>query len=491
MNIKRAFAIFLIYLPLKVFSQWVTPYMTGQGAGYSVGDSHNTFDGYIIADSLVTFGLQALGSFPNTGYEYYQDSYGSDNGGFGNSRIIYQWSGQPTNNRKAQNYRRYSHGYIVNKWSGSLSDSIRYIRNFDGSLVRVDSGQRKLIPTTQLVDTTNSFLTASDSSDLYLIDWFNGDTLQSFLSDSIASQYSGGLSPSGWRIAEYHNDGEYIYLRVAESQMAFTYGFDILKLNIESGRLEDYHTFREFNPCFSSSQGFSIIVEDSIFDSNNQYYSFKSVYDRQWNKIRSLSYVADKFYGSITVSSPIYFSDSIIIFSTLLSDYRVPQNNRVIGSHIRVFDNINGVWLGDSRFQGAVGGDNFDIKKILAVRGGYIYLVTQKEAGSSDLDLLVCLPFDLKYDNSLFLRSLGELEEQNSRLLEIFPNPVSEFLNLNYGATFDEIRLYNQAGGLISVKPYSKENRYSTKFLPPGIYYLSLMSGDSALARRKFLKIDK
>lgn len=491
MNINRAFAIFLVYLPLKVFSQWVYPYTTGQGAGFSASNSNNTFDGYIVADSLVTFGLQGLGSFPNTGYEYYQDSYGRDNGSFGNSRIIYQWSGQPTNNRKAQTYRRYPHGYIVNKWSGSLSDSIRYIRNFDGSLVRVDNGQRKLILTTQLIDTTNSFLSASDSSDLYLIDWFNGDTLQSFLLDSIASQYNGGLNPSGWRIAEYHNDGEYIYLRVSESQMAFTYGYDILKLNIESGRLEDYHTFREFNPCFSSSQGFSIIVEDSIFDVNNQYYSFKSVYDRQWNKTSSLSYVADKFYGSPTGSTPIYFSDSIIIFSTAISDSRVPQNNRVIGSHVRVFDNINGVWLGNSRFQGQDGGDNFDIRKILAVRGGYIYLVTQAEAGSSDLNLLACLPLDLKYDNPLFQRSLGEPEEGNSGLLEIFPNPVSEFLNLNYGATFDEIRFYNQAGRLISIKPYSEGNRYSTEFLIPGIYYLSIMSEDSTLATRKFLKIDK
>jgi hypothetical protein len=101
------------------------------------------------------------------------------------------------------------------------------------------------------------------------------------------------------------------------------------------------------------------------------------------------------------------------------------------------------------------------------------------------------LPLDLKYDDPLFQRSLGELEEQSSGLLEIFPNPVSEFLKLNYGATFDEIRFYNQAGGLISVKPYSEDRRYSTEFLTPGIYYLSIIAGESTIDRKRFLKIDQ
>jgi len=74
--------------------------------------------------------------------------------------------------------------------------------------------------------------------------------------------------------------------------------------------------------------------------------------------------------------------------------------------------------------------------------------------------------------------------------LEIFPNPVSEFLNLNYGAKFDEIRFYNQSGKLLKVSPYSEANRYSTEFLTPGVYHLSLFFRDSTIATEKFLKMD-
>jgi hypothetical protein len=491
MNIKRAFAIFLVYLPLKVFSQWAFPYMTGQGAGYSLGDNHDSFDGYLIGDSLYTFGFQGIGIFPNTGFEYYQDSYNKTDGLFGHSKLIYQWSGVPTTSRKVQDNHRYSNGYIVNEWSSSLEDSIRYIRNLNGSFLRVDHGLKTLIPTTQIEDTTNSFLCETPDHNILLTDWYTGDTIQIFNIDSLASDYQGALNPRAWAMPEYHNDGEFIYLRVAESMLIFSYGYDVLKLSISNGRLVDYQNFTQLSPNFSISQKFSIVVEDSISDQNGQYTSYKSIYNRDWNKLRTISFVADKFYGSPTGSSPIYFSDSVIIFSTLISDSRIIPNNQVIGSHLRVYDNIRGKWIGNSRFQGARGGHNFEIRKILAVRGGYIYLATQTETGSSDRDLLVCLPLDLKYDNPLFQRSLGELEEQSSGLLEIFPNPVSEFLNLNYGSTFDEIRFYDQAGRLIGASPYSEFRRYSTEFLTPGIYYLSIIAGESTIERKMFLKIDQ
>jgi len=490
MSLFKNFAFVIFILPFAMYGQWAFPYMTGQGAGYSFGDNHVSFDGYLIADSLVTFGIQGLGSFPYMGYEYYQDSYNKTDGLFGHSKLIYQGSGAPTVSRNVQYYRRYSNGYIVNKWSASLEDSTRYIRNLNGSFLRVDHGLKTLIPTTQIEDTTNSFLCETSDHNILLTDWYTGDTIQIFNIDSLASDYQGALNPRAWAMPEYHNDGEFIYLRVAESMLIFSYGYDVLKLSISNGRLVDYQNFTQLSPNFSISQKFSIVVEDSISDQNGQYTSYKSLYNRDWNKLRTITYLADKFYGYPTGAGPIYFSDSIIIFSTLISDSRITPNNQVIGSHLRVYDNIRGKWLGDSRFQGAVRGNNFDIRKIFSVRGGYIYLATQTETGSSDWDLLVCLPLDLNFDNPLFLRSLGELEEEKSGSLEIFPNPVSGFIKLNYGSTFDEIRFYNQAGELLKVSPYSEENRYSTEFLTPGVYHLSLFSGDSTIATEKFLKID-
>jgi len=488
MQFKRFLIAVIMSIPLLGNCQWVIPQITGQGAGYSVGDDHDSFDGYIQGDSLYTFGFQILGSWPNVGFEYYQDSYELDNGQWGNSKSIYQWSGTKTTSRKVQYFLRYANGYIVNKWSPSLTDSIRFIRNLGGSLVRVDTGVKTLIPTTQKEDSTYSFLFQSQNKNLILQNWNTGDTLIEFKIDSLINAYQGMLNPNSWKIPEYHNDGEFIYLRVSVPSMIFSYGYDILKLSIRTGRLTDYYNYKQLVPAFSNSQAFLIHVEDSISDQNGQYTSFKSIYNGHGNIVGRLSYVADKFYGNITGRSPVYFSDSIIIFSTLISDNRVPANNQIIGSHIRVYDRIGGRWLGNSRFQGAIGGDNFDIRKIFDVHHGKIYLATQTDYGSSDRDLLVCLPLDLKYNSPLFLRTLGEKEGETG-VLEFYPNPVEDRLRVNFGLTFTELQFYNPAGRLVGRLPYSEEATYSTSFLSPGIYSVAIMNRGKVLAERKIMKM--
>ena len=478
---------FLALYSLTMTGQWAMPYATGQGAGYSALDNHDTFEGYVLGDSLYTFGHQALGAWPNIGFEYYLDSYGLKYGHWGSSKPVYQWSGTPTSSRKVQYFIRYANGYIVNKWSPSLTDSIRFIRSLDGSLARVDTGLKTLIRTTQKVDSTVSFLFQSQNKNLVLQNWNTGDTIAEFSFNSLSSDYQGMLNPNAWNIPAYHNDGEFIYLQVAEPSLILSYGYDILKLSISTGRLADYHNFKQLGPAFSNSQKFSILVEDTIIDQNNQFISYKSIYDGDWNRLRTFSYLADKFYGNYTGSSPVYFSDSIIIFSTLISDSRVPANNQVIGSHIQVYDNIRGLWLGNSRFQGALGGDNFDIRKVFAVHGGYIYLATQTDFGSSDRDLLVCLPLDLNYNNPLFLRTLGEKELKTGNL-ELYPNPVNDQLRLDFDRSFTELHFYNMAGRFVGKIPYSEEDNYSTSFLSPGIYSVAIVDGGNVLAERKLIK---
>jgi hypothetical protein len=488
----KKFAFILFILPFSICGQWTHGYATGQGNGYGTSSRHDTFDGYIKGDSLITFGVQVIGSKFSPDYEYFQDSYSLNDGDFGMSKIIYQWDGAVTNSRKLQSYSRYANGYVVNKSGHGETSVIRYIRDLNGSLIRIDSARRTLIRTNQLIDTTHSFLCSGQGLDLFLLDWFTGDTIQTFISDSIAQTYNGGLNPTNWDIAFYHNDGTYIYLTVAEPPKVFSYGYEVLKLNILTGKLENFRTFTEESSNYSSSQNFAMIVKDSSSEFGNNYRSFLSIYDSQWQKTISFSFISEKFYGYETGSVPVYFSDSLIIFNSAAEDPRstIP-NIDISGSYLKVFDLVNRKWLGSARFFAQHQGRSLDLGKILGVKNGFIYLNTQHDVANFNYSLLMCLPLDLNYNSSLFYRLLGDLEEEMSGSLEIFPNPVSEFLNLNYGATFDEIRFYDQAGRLIGASPYSEENRYSTEFLTPGIYYLSIIAGESTIDRKRFLKIDQ
>lgn len=319
--------------------------------------------------------MQLIGASGSPGFEFIQDSYGKQNGSFGSSKIIYQWDGSFTTSRKRQAYRRYPNGYIVNKNSTGDFDTERFLRNFNGSLLRRDTLNRKLVRTFQVIDTTNSFLTTSADGGFELIDWFDGDTIQTFNFSSLINDYQGSLDPNNWEIFEYHNDGQYIYLRAAESHLIQSYGYDIKQSK----------------------------------------------------------------------------------------------------------------WLGNARFQGALPGNNFDVSKIIDVKGGYIYLATQTKAGSSDIDLLVCQPLSLNYSNSLFLRTLGA-NETKTGALELFPNPVNDRLRLNFGSTFTEFQFFNMAGSLVGRLPYSEEDTYSTSFLSPGVYSVAIMDGGKVLAERKLMK---
>ena len=485
---KLAFIIFI--LPFSICGQWTHYYVTGQGNGYGSGSSHGTFDGYIRGDSLITFGFKEIGNNNFFENEYFQDSYSLASGTFGHSKIIYQRDGSPTSERRLQAYSRYSNGYIVNRNGHAFTGPARYIRNYDGSLVRADSAQRTKIRTGQLIDTTNSFLCTDPSTNLFLLDWFNGDTIQTFSLDTISVNYNGALNPFKWNIAYYHNDGTYIYLKVGEPTKIFPYGYEILKLNISTGRLDDFKTFKEELGKFSSSQDFSMIVKDSISDFGTNYRSFHSIYDSQWQKTVSFSFVSEKFYGNELGSVPVYFSDSLIIFNSPAEDPRITiPNIDISGSYLKVFDLVNQKWLGSARFFGRHQGSSLDLGKILGVKNGFIYLNSQHDVDNFNYSLLMCLPLDLIYDNSLFYRAPGEMEEKQSGFLEVYPNPVEKSLRLDTDLSYDEIQFYTVSGELIKTEPFSELNCYSTESLPPGYYHLMVILKNKSISDSKILKM--
>lgn len=479
----------LLILPLATFGQWAVHYSTGQGNGYGINSSHSTFDGFIRHDSLFTLGVQILGSSFSPEYEYFQDSYNLNSGSFGVSKLFYQWDGSPTNNRKLQSYVRYANGYIVNKNGHGQTGAIRYVRNLNGGLIRVDSAFRTLVKTRQLIDSTHSFLCIGQGRDLLLLDWYTGDTIQHFLSDSIAQRYNGGLDPNLWEIAFYHNDGMYIYLKVGEPSKIYSYGYEILKLNITSGQLESFRTFEEESSIFSSSQKFTMIVKDSISENGSKYRSFHSIYDSQWQKLSSFSFSTEKYSGNETGAVPVFFNDSLVIFGSDAIDPRSQSpNSQVRGVHFNVYDLTDHKLLGSARFFAKSPGSSFSFGQILGVENGLFWFNTQQDVANFNYSMLVCLPLNLNYTDPLFHRLSNSSEENPRGLLEIYPNPVENLLILNYDSTFDEIRFYDMAGTLLRVAPYSKDNRYNTDLLPTGTYNLSIIKSDSIMANAVFLK---
>ncbi|WP_421754161.1 T9SS type A sorting domain-containing protein [Croceimicrobium sp.] len=482
---------FLLFIvPFWTWGQWTHPYITGQGYGYGSNSVHGTFDGYFTGDSLKTFGLQQIGSSSSPEYEYFQDSYDLISGTFGLSKIIYQWDGSPTNDRKLQSFNRYSNGYIVNKNGNGISAAIRYIRNLDGTIIRVDSAQRSLIKTMQRVDSTHSFLCSGLGADLFLLDWFTGDTIQTFSSDTIAQLYNGALNPTNWEISFYHNDGLYIYLKVFEPTLVFSYGYEILKLNISNGKLENFKTFKEESSIFSSSQSFAMIVKDSIRDFGTNYISYHSIYNSLWQKTHSLSFLSEKFYGNETGSVPVYFSDSLVLFCSNVKDKRIPPDNQIKGSQLRIYDLVNNSWLGSAQFFAANTGSSFILGEIFGVKKGYIYLNTQHDVSNFNYSLLLCLPLDLNYDNSLFYRNLGEVDIKKNKTLEVYPNPVQKSIKIITDQSYDKIHFYSTNGKLIKTSSYTESSQYSTGSLAPGLYQLVLVSKNKAIAETKVIKVD-
>lgn len=476
-------------LPLFINAQWAVQYNTGQGNGYGINSTHSTSDGFIRNDTLFTLGVQVLGSSFSPKYEYFQDSYNLNSGSFRVSKLFYQWDGTQTNDRSLQSYVRYANGYIVNKNGHGQTGAIRYVRNLNGGLIRVDSAFRTLVKTRQLVDSTHSFLCLGQGKDLLLLDWYTGDTIQHFISDSIALGYNGGLDPKLWEIAFYHNDGMYIYLKVGEPTKIYSYGYEILKLNIASGQLETFRTFQEESSIFSSSQKFTMIVKDSISENGSKNRSFHSIYDSQWQKLSSFSFTTEKYFGNATGSVPVFFNDSLVIFGSDAKDPRSQSpNSQVRGVHFNVYDLTNNKLLGSARFFAKSPGSSFSLGQILGVENGLFCFNTQHDVANFNYGMLVCLPLNLNYTDPLFHRLSDGPEESPKKLLEIYPNPVENLLVLNYDSTFDEIRVYNMAGTLVRVTPYSKDNRYNTDLLSTGTYCLIIIAGSKKVGKAIFVK---
>ena len=87
----------------------------------------------------------------------------------------------------------------------------------------------------------------------------------------------------------------------------------------------------------------------------------------------------------------------------------------------------------------------------------------------------------MKYIDQLNV-SLNKLPQNT---LQLFPNPVNDFLNLNSNFIIDSIEIYNLQGVLINQMSYSEIINLSG--LKSGIYIIKLI-GSEAIALEKIIK---
>lgn len=477
----------ILFLPILLQGQWAMPHKTAPEQFGTYGNPGYTFDGYLSGDKLVTFGMVNFGDDYNSRWKSFQDYYHLSNGNFDRTVQIFTGDAGDSSEHRGRIYRRYANGYIANERSTGPQDSVRYLLNFDGSLVRKDSALRTLIPTNQRRDSTQTFLAQDPEANLILLDWQSGDTVQMFLADSIAAQYTGGLDPEIWEVAAYHNDGKFVYLRVFIPWVVFSYGLDILKFDIASGRLVEHLNFRELEHNVGSGQAFRLLVTDSLVKTPGKFRRYLSIYDANRQKLHSLSYEADNFYGWPSGSNALFFTDSLLIIGTTISDNRVHPNQQIRGTHLRVYDLLTETWIGSARFRGRRPGHNFDVEQFFGVHNGLMYFTTDGRIEHPDRDLLVCLPLNLKYDNSLYDRKPDESLVPLIRTMEIYPNPTKDRLQVAGDLAYSHLIVHSLAGDLMAYWPRTPDNAYSLASLAPGIYVVSLLQEDHLVLRNRIV----
>lgn len=97
---------------------------------------------------------------------------------------------------------------------------------------------------------------------------------------------------------------------------------------------------------------------------------------------------------------------------------------------------------------------------------------------------------------SIFWQAFGDsnlvrvaINEKEREAIKIYPNPVSDFLNIqcdNVGR-IDRIRIFNSLGGLMRIEPGA--NRIDLRNLPNGMYVVQVLFSNGRRETRRILKV--
>jgi len=80
-------------------------------------------------------------------------------------------------------------------------------------------------------------------------------------------------------------------------------------------------------------------------------------------------------------------------------------------------------------------------------------------------------------------QNTASIDETTEQEIKLFPNPVSDTLNIQFNGKIDQIAIYN----LLGVEVLNKNGLESTidmKSLKSGIYFIKLQIGEQTIARK-------
>ena len=491
---KRIFFIILSFLPFISNGQWVTPYVTGEGLGYSHGTAHSTLYGKVKSDTVVILGFQQFVTTTSGSYEYINDKFHVGDGQHLSSQIMYPYTGVQTSLRPTQAPLKYSSGYLIGHAGYPMLDSVYYLKDDNGILQRIDSAWYYPIYTTQSEDSTDSYLTQDTLDNLVLKDWLTGDTLFSLCGNCISQNYQGAFNSSQWILNQYHNDGSTLYLQYFQPGLNLTYGIDVLKFDLNSGAYLGHLHFKTRRFRISSSQSFKIVAEDSVVlptQPADPYVSYGRILDGNGQQIGSYSFPSELYMGNVYNTPYFYMDDSVFVVSTTLSDARGASGYKK-GSHLRIFELNGNQYSSVKLFSGlnASGGTrgNFIIDKVFDVKNGFIYFNTIAETGTFEQDLLASLPLDLEMESEFFTIGLDDEAERMLFNVDVYPNPATEFFVINTSGSYDKLILTSIDGRNKKVYNFSTGNIYSTIGLNSGLYTIEIYNAGEVIYRSKLLK---
>jgi len=478
----------LFLFPLLSSGQWIKPYVTGEGIGYTQGSKHTTLFGEVLNDTLVLIGEQSIGSSMNPGNEYICDQFNANTGLALRSQILYPYDGDETNSRPLQRFQAYPQGFIVNHSGALVFDSIHYFRGKRGQVQRIDNQAYSLIYSTQSKDSSQAYLVEDANSNLILRNWYSGDTVLYLCESCISQNYQGSFSPSHWILNQYHIDGSTLYLQYYQPGMNLSYGIDVLKFDLNSGNYQGHLHFKTSRFRISNGQSFRIIIEDSItmpVQPTEPYLAYNRVVDGSGQVLGAFSYAADIYQGQVSNTPYFYLNDSIILICTPIQDTRSSSAYNT-GTHLRVYS-INGNNISSARIFAAQIGSDFEIQQILTVHRGRIYFNTEVESGLNGVDLLGSMPLSLNLqsdhvDIELSTKGFGLLN------IDIFPNPCSDYIKIQSSKDYDAVRMRSIDGKEVLQFQYSPKNRYSLQSLSSGLYQVHLLSQGQVYAESTLLK---
>ena len=158
------------------------------------------------------------------------------------------------------------------------------------------------------------------------------------------------------------------------------------------------------------------------------------------------------------------------------------SNNYYLISNIHQFSNnkiyyaeLNGQWVqgGTSNIKGNIN-DVVNGLDTLMYNSGFVAIGNTVETNNGLTDIFISKTVNGTWDSNYSNNNLLNYNEIEFNKTEIYPNPTSDFVEINNIGTGSEISIYNLSGELVDHYIYN-QSKYSLKHLKAGIYLVEIL----------------